>query len=126
MVTWSHSGSPWGHPRISPGNPGLPQGDLRSSFGNLGLPRITSGSTRLTLGSPHGHPGWVTQSHRGVTRSHPKATPGHKGHQGTLNFLQAPSLCFLSQIMSDLDQTVRIGPLATTNIIFDVQFYPIL
>ena len=40
---------------------------------------------------------------------------------GTLNILQAPYLCFVSQIMSDLDNTFRIGPLATTNIIFDVE-----
>ena len=30
---------------------------------------------------------------------------------GTLNVLQASILCFLSLIMSDLDQTFRIGPL---------------
>ncbi len=40
---------------------------------------------------------------------------------GTLNVLQAPNLFFLSQIMTNLDQTFRICPLATTNIIFDVQ-----
>ena len=45
---------------------------------------------------------------------------------GTLNVLQAPNLCIFSQIMSDLDQTFRIGPLATTKIIFDVQLDPIL
>ena len=45
---------------------------------------------------------------------------------GTLDVLQAPNLGFLSQIMSNLDQTFRIGPLATTNIIFVVWLYPIL
>ena len=40
---------------------------------------------------------------------------------GTLNILQAPILGFLSQIMTNLDQTFRICPLATTNIIFEVQ-----
>ncbi len=45
---------------------------------------------------------------------------------GTFNVLQAPNLAFLNQIMSDLDQTFRIGPLATTNIIGDVQLDPIL
>ena len=45
---------------------------------------------------------------------------------GTINILQAPNLGFLSQIMSDLDQTFRIGTLATTNIIFDFKCDPIL
>ena len=45
---------------------------------------------------------------------------------GTLKVLQAPNFGFLSQIMSDLDQIFRIGPLATTIIIFDVQLDPIL
>ena len=45
---------------------------------------------------------------------------------GTLNVLQVPNLCFLSQIMSDLDQTFRRGPLATTNLIYDVKDDPIL
>ena len=40
---------------------------------------------------------------------------------GICNFLQAPNLCILCKIMSDLDQTFRIGSLATTNIIFEVQ-----
>ncbi len=43
---------------------------------------------------------------------------------GTLNILQAPILWFLSQIMSDLDKMFKIGPLATTHIIFDVQLDP--
>ena len=45
---------------------------------------------------------------------------------GTLNILQAPNFDFLSQIMSDIDQTFRIGPLATTNLIYDAKDDPIL
>merc|ERR1712082_216697 len=40
---------------------------------------------------------------------------------GTLNILQAPNLCNLSKIMFDLDQTFRMGPLATTDLIYDVK-----
>ena len=40
---------------------------------------------------------------------------------GTFNVLQAPNFYFLIQIMSDLDQTFRIGPLAITNLIFDAK-----
>ena len=35
---------------------------------------------------------------------------------GTLNVLQAPNLGFIRQIMSNIDQTFRIGPSAITNI----------
>ena len=45
---------------------------------------------------------------------------------GTFNILQAPNLYFLSQIMSDLDETFRICPLATTNLICDVKVDHIL
>ena len=45
---------------------------------------------------------------------------------GTFNVLKAPNIGFLSQIRSNLDQTFRIGPLATKNIIFDVQLDIIL
>ena len=40
---------------------------------------------------------------------------------GTFNILQVPNSYFLSQIMSDLDQTFRIGPIPITIIIFYVQ-----
>ena len=45
---------------------------------------------------------------------------------GTFNVLQAPNLGFISQIMFDLGQTFRIGPLPSTIIIFEVELYPIL
>ena len=45
---------------------------------------------------------------------------------GTLNVLKVPNLGFISQIMSNLDQTFRIGPLATTNLIYDAKDDPIL
>ncbi len=45
---------------------------------------------------------------------------------GTFNILQAPNLYFLSKIMSDLDQIFRKGPLATTNLIYDVKDDPFL
>ena len=49
-------------------------------------------------------------------------------NQGNAKILcrYCPNLGFLSQIRSNLDQTFRIGPLATTNIIFDVQLDQIL
>ena len=40
--------------------------------------------------------------------------------------LQIPNLSFLCQIMSDLYQTFRIGPLVITHIIFNVQLHTIL
>merc|ERR1712239_71295 len=45
-----------------------------------------------------------------------KMTSSSKSPIRNLNVLQAPNLCFINQIMSNLDQTFRIGPLATTNI----------
>ena len=49
-----------------------------------------------------------------------KMTPSSNLQSGTLNVIQAPNLCFLSQIISDLDQTFRIDPLANNNLIYDV------
>ena len=40
--------------------------------------------------------------------------------------VKAPNLGIISQIMSNLVQTIMIGPLPTTNIIIDVQLDPIL
>ena len=45
---------------------------------------------------------------------------------GTINILQVPNLSFICQIMSYLDLTFRIGPLATTHIVFNFQLYTIL
>ena len=55
-----------------------------------------------------------------------KWPPPSSLHSGTLNVHHAPYFVFLSQIMSNLDQTFSVGPLATTNIIFDVQLDSIL
>ena len=50
-----------------------------------------------------------------------------KSHLETINVLQAPNLCLLSHIMPDLDKNFQEkAPLATTNIIFDVQLDPFL
>ena len=47
---------------------------------------------------------------------HPSKSPVRN-----LNVLQAPNLCILREIMFDLDQTIRLGPIATTNLIYDVK-----
>ena len=48
-----------------------------------------------------------------------KMTPSFK--PPVRNHQYSPNLCFLVQIISDLNQTSRIDPLATTNLIYDVK-----
>ena len=53
-------------------------------------------------------------------------TPFFKSSVRNLQHPPSPHLHFLSQIMSDIDQTIRICPLATTNMNYYVNEDPIL
>ncbi len=96
-------------------------------------------SSKLSIRNPQRPPSpqfWLSQQNHGRSWSNSQDKPlsnyqpdiwcerwphASSLESGTLSSLWAPKLGFLSQIMTKYDPNCRIGPLVTTNIIFDVQ-----